>query len=66
VPVVESQFLPSLTTSIAWQPGTEHKVAIGTEAGHVLVIDSRRGVGTPVSVLAHDRSIHRLVFAPHQ
>lgn len=63
---IETQFLPSLPTCVAWQPGKEHSAVIGTETGQLLVQDIRRGVGTPHRAHPHSRPIHRLCFAHHR
>jgi len=66
VVVSETQFLPSLPTCVAWQPGTEHSIAVATETGHLLVQDCRLGVGRPDIVRVHTRPVNRLAFAPHR
>lgn len=64
--LTESQFLPSLPTCVSWQPGREHSLAVGTEAGHVLLQDCRIGIGTPDVQCVHTRHVSRLAFAPHR
>jgi len=63
---LEREFLPSLPTCIAWQPGVDHSLAIGTENGLVAMQDCRVGVGVPTVIEMHTRFVHRLAFAPHQ
>lgn len=64
--VMETQFLPSLPTCVAWQRGSEHRLAVGTETGHVVLQDCRVGVGTPDIVHVHTRPVNTVAFAPHR
>lgn len=59
------KLLPSLPTSITWQPGYDSNLVIGTESGLVVLQDYRFCVGNPVAVQVHTRLVHRLAFSPH-
>lgn len=63
---MERNLFTSFPTSIAWQPGVDHNLAIGTEGGLVALQDCRVGVGVPTIIEMHTRVVHRLAFAPHR
>jgi methylosome protein 50 len=64
--IMETEFLLSLPTCVAWKKDVEHGVAIGTEMGSILLQDCRVGVGVPLAVTAHSRPVYRIAFAPHR
>lgn len=53
-------------TCVAWQPGQEHGYGAGSEAGALVVKDTRAAVTEYVSFVPHHRSITRLQFSPHK
>lgn len=63
---IDCNWLPSIPTCVAWQPGSEHKFAVGTETGRIVLQDCRAEIVSPVTVSAHNRLIHRLAFSPNR
>lgn len=53
-------------TCVAWQPGQEHVYGAGSEAGALVVMDTRAAVMEHVSCVPHHRAIRRLQFSPHR
>ena len=64
--IIEREFIPSSPSSVAWQPGADHSLAIGTETGLVGLQDCRVGVGIPSVIQVHTRFVRRLSFSPLQ
>ena len=59
--------LPALPTCVAWQPSSKLSVAVGTEAGHLLLLDLRNlGAPSSSSIKCHERGVHKIVFAPER
>ena len=56
--------LQDLPTCITWQPGQGHVFGVGSEAGQVVVKDTRAAVCSTVSYTPHRRAVKRLQFSP--
>ena len=56
--------LQDLPTCITWQPGQGHVFGVGSEAGQVVVKDTRFAVCSTVSYTPHRRAVKRLQFSP--
>jgi len=58
--------LPHSATCVRWQPGQVHKIALGSESGHLAVLDTRAGVEACSPTRPHDRPVYRMAFSPNQ
>ena len=59
--------LPALPTCVAWQPTSKLSFAVGTETGHLSLLDVRNlAAPSGCSIKCHDRGIHKIAFSPNR
>ncbi|KAL4232567.1 Methylosome protein 50 [Mactra antiquata] len=57
--------LLSIPTCVAWQPGEDFSYCVGSDAGQLVVKDTRTAVTESITMTPHHRGITRLQFSPH-
>jgi len=54
--------LQQCATCVRWQPGQLHKLAIGSESGEIVMIDTRAGVERSKPHRPHNRPVYDMAF----
>lgn len=53
-----------IPTAVAWQPASQHNIAVATECGQVAMIDMRNTSQKSPKTCPHSRAVTRVVFNP--